>query len=86
MKRLKSEDEANDTLSYETMNYLKQIVTAFKDNKDVFEFVVNDAIRKWKRCDQKALAELLVSIIFGELGEPIQEIQDDKSHLNNLNK
>jgi hypothetical protein len=70
---LKTEQEAYDTFSYDAMTHLKQIISHFDESRETFTFIVRDAIRKWKRCDQKSLANYLVSSIFGELGEQIYD-------------
>ena len=86
-KHLKIEEQFKDVFTYDAMVHIKQIVNNFKHDPETFKFVIKDAIYKWKRCDQKALADFLVSHIFGEIGEPICEYTNtDKDTLTKLQK
>lgn len=46
-------------LSQDSVYHIRIAIFSLINNQDCFEMVVKDAVRNWKRCDQKALAELI---------------------------
>ena len=72
-KQIKLEEDSYDQFPYDWMIQIKSMLNSFRNDEQSFKLIIDDAIKNWKRQDQKLLAEFLVSIIFGELDERIYE-------------
>ncbi|CAI2361317.1 unnamed protein product [Moneuplotes crassus] len=76
-KVLVTEKEVEQRFSSNYVSHLKSILHNFLTDKEVFKYVINDAISNWQTFDQKSLAEFLVFDIFKEFDfKPMSESRD----------